>query len=261
MTYICVFAFAKHHNNQQRFGDVLWKRRFIQTEINKFAVQSKRCSLRRFTFPRICNFFINSNLYLFLTHLYKFISIQDDQVRGYTVDVGVKKEIRIKAETVNKLIEWNTKANIAMFDTRFIHTLLVTCIGKKNLRTREFHENTATFIRGKLKSFDFAFFYPITFYSYILLYFRFVPNSLRRRRRWPFCHFRWHDGRVYPRIDQERLILSTDKQKDKHHTYTYITYFSLYQKHQYQLNLFLERKKDSFQPLHQHEWLLLSNHF
>lgn len=90
----------------------------------------------------------------------------------------MKKEIRIKAEMVNKLIEWNTKANIAMFDIRFIRTLLITCIGKKNLKTRHFHENTVTFIRGKLKSFDFTSFNPVTFYSYMLFHFRFVPNSL-----------------------------------------------------------------------------------
>lgn len=70
-----------------------------------------------------------------------------DQSRGYVVDIGVPKEVKIGAVMVKKLLEWNVKANCNIFDVRFVRSLTVICIGLKNLKLRQFHQNTIEFIR------------------------------------------------------------------------------------------------------------------
>lgn len=66
------------------------------------------------------------------------------------IDVdGVKKDICIKEKVVKELSDWNENANILLFDTRFIRSLMVACIGIGKLKRREFHQNALEFIRGK----------------------------------------------------------------------------------------------------------------
>lgn len=48
---------------------------------------------------------------------------------------------------IKKLIEWNVSANVALLDARFVRTLMCICIGLKNLKLLDFHENTMEFIR------------------------------------------------------------------------------------------------------------------
>lgn len=73
----------------------------------------------------------------------------DSKDRGYMIDIdGQMKEVRIKAEYLNKFIKWNTIANDSMVDSRFVSTLMIICIGMKKLRTGDYHPNTVAFIRG-----------------------------------------------------------------------------------------------------------------
>lgn len=70
--------------------------------------------------------------------------------RGFLVLVnGVDKEIRIKANYLEKFEDWNSSANDSMIDGRYISTLMAICIGKRNLRAKELHSGTVELIRGK----------------------------------------------------------------------------------------------------------------
>lgn len=69
--------------------------------------------------------------------------------RGYMVEInGTMKEIRIKANYLAKFVEWNTSTNDSIIDGRYISTLMAICIGKKNLRAKNYATNTVDFICG-----------------------------------------------------------------------------------------------------------------
>lgn len=75
---------------------------------------------------------------------------EEKKDRGYMVKIdGEAKEIRFKATYLKKFDEWNSSANDSLLDGRYISTLMAVCIGKRNLRERNFSPNTIDFIRGR----------------------------------------------------------------------------------------------------------------
>lgn len=70
--------------------------------------------------------------------------------RGFMIECdGEMKEIRIKAEYIQKFVEWNTVSNDSLMDSRYVATLMAICIGKTNLRFQKLNPNIIDFIRCK----------------------------------------------------------------------------------------------------------------